>query len=183
MSRLPLRSINDAPDASRPLLEAIAQSTPTGQPLNLHGQLANSPAVLAAYTSLRTAGERHGTLDARVRGAVMLAAATSLGNPYPRVITEAIAARTGWTAGQVHAIEGASPTGDTHLDAILTVAREAVRNRGDVTDRAWTHALQAGWTSEELTETFLYLAIVIFTDTFVSYAHTALDLALERASG
>jgi hypothetical protein len=53
MSRIPTLTIADAPAASRPLLQKIAQSSPTGRPFNLHAQMANSPAVLAAYTSLR----------------------------------------------------------------------------------------------------------------------------------
>lgn len=53
MSRIPTLTIADAPAASRPLQQKIIQSSPTGRPLNLGALMAHSPAVLAAYTSLR----------------------------------------------------------------------------------------------------------------------------------
>jgi hypothetical protein len=46
-------TVGDAPAASRPLLQDLIRSSPTGRFLNLHAQMAHSPAVLAAYTSLR----------------------------------------------------------------------------------------------------------------------------------
>ena len=42
------------------------QSSPTGRPLNLHAQMAHSPAVLAAYASLRAVIAEHGALDRKV---------------------------------------------------------------------------------------------------------------------
>ena len=36
MSRFPTHAVEDAPEASRPLLQKIAQSSPTGRPLNAH---------------------------------------------------------------------------------------------------------------------------------------------------
>ena len=53
MSRIPTHTVDDAPQACRDLLENVIQFSPTGRPLNLHGQMAHSPAVLVAYTSLR----------------------------------------------------------------------------------------------------------------------------------
>jgi hypothetical protein len=35
MSRFPSHTVESAPDASRPLLQKIAQSSPTGRPLNV----------------------------------------------------------------------------------------------------------------------------------------------------
>jgi hypothetical protein len=44
MSRIPARTVEDTPAGSRPLLQKIIQSTPTGRPANLHAQMAHSPA-------------------------------------------------------------------------------------------------------------------------------------------
>jgi hypothetical protein len=109
---------------------------------------------------------------------VLLAAASTADNPYPRTVTRAVAARAGWTSDQIHAIENAGPTGDRRVDALLTVASQAAQNRGHVTDLAWTSALQAGWAIEELTETLLYVTIAVFTERFVNFAGTTLDPAL-----
>ena len=66
MSRIPTHTVEDAPAASRPLLQKIVQSTPMGRPANLHAQMAHSPAVLAAYTSLRAVTAEYGTMDPKV---------------------------------------------------------------------------------------------------------------------
>ena len=63
MTRIPSHTRTEAPAASRPLLEGAARSSPTGQPLNLHAQLAHSPTVLAAYTSIREAAGRAGQVS------------------------------------------------------------------------------------------------------------------------
>ena len=39
MSRFPNRTVEGAPEGSRPLLQKIAQSSPTGRSLNVHAQM------------------------------------------------------------------------------------------------------------------------------------------------
>ncbi|HYB46376.1 MAG TPA: hypothetical protein VED20_03310 [Streptosporangiaceae bacterium] len=51
MTRIYRRTIADAPEASGPLLEGYVASSPTGKVLNLHGQMALSPLVLAVFTA------------------------------------------------------------------------------------------------------------------------------------
>ena len=46
MSRIPSHTVEDAPEASRVLLQEMIQFSPTGRPLNMHAQMAHSPAVL-----------------------------------------------------------------------------------------------------------------------------------------
>ena len=72
MSRIPTLTIADAPDASRPLLQKIAESSPGGRVFNLHAQMANSPAVLAAYTSLRAVLAEQSSFDPKVGAALTL---------------------------------------------------------------------------------------------------------------
>jgi hypothetical protein len=62
MSRIPAHTIEDAPEASRALLQNVVQFSPTGRPLNVHAQMAHSPAVIVAYRSQRAATAEHGTL-------------------------------------------------------------------------------------------------------------------------
>ena len=45
MTRIPSHTIEDAPEASRPLLEDMLQFSPTGRLLNMHAQMAHAPAV------------------------------------------------------------------------------------------------------------------------------------------
>jgi hypothetical protein len=176
MSRIPTHTVEGAPDASRPLLQKVAQSSPTRRPLNLHAQMAHSPAVLAAYTSLRAVTAEHGTLDPKVSWALNLATAAVVGNDYMMGIAGRFAGMSGWTEAQVVALRTGTTTGDARIDALTLVVREAAANSGNVTDATWKAAQQAGWTDEHLTEAFAFLGLTMFTGYFLNYAQTDTDI-------
>ena len=176
MSRIPTHTVEGAPDASRPLLQKIAQSAPTERPLNLHAQMAHSPAVLAAYASLRAVTAEHGTLDPKVSWALNLATAATVGNDYMIGIASRFALMNGWTEAQIAALRTGSTTGDSRIDALASVVREAAANAGNVTDATWNAAQQAGWGNVQLAEAFAYLGLTVFTGYFLNYAQTAGDI-------
>src|SRR5258705_11793022 len=91
MTRIPSHSIEDAPVATRSLLAGMVQLSPTGRLLNLHAQMAHSPAVLDAYVSIRRTTARHGTLEAPARSPLMPAAAVHDGSKYALAITSTLA--------------------------------------------------------------------------------------------
>lgn len=176
MSRIPTHTVEDAPDASRPILQKIAQSSPTGRPLNAHAQMAHSPAVLAAYASLRAVIAEHGTLDPKVSWALNLATAGTVGNDYMIGIATRFARMNGWTEAQIAALRAGTTTGDARIDALTRVVREAAANSGKVTDAKWKAAQQAGWSDEHLTEAFALLGLTVFTGYFLNYAQTDTDI-------
>lgn len=176
MSRIPTHTVDDAPQACRRLLENVIQFSPTGRPLNLHGQMAHSPAVLAAYTSLRAAAAEHGTVGAALSAALMLAAGSAVGNDYVVAITSRLAQLAGWTDEQIAALRAGTATGDDKVDAIAGLVREATANSGKVSDATWSSAVDAGWNDEQLTEAFTYLGLAVFTAYFLNYAQTDLDV-------
>src|SRR5882762_4622342 len=118
MSRIPTHTVEDAPEASRPLLQKIAQSSPAGRPLNLHAQMAHSPAVLAAYASLRAVIAEHGNLAPKVSWALNLTAAATVGNDYMIGIAIRFARVNGWSDAQVAALRAGATTGDAKIDAL-----------------------------------------------------------------
>ncbi|OMC49823.1 hypothetical protein [Mycobacterium sp. IS-1264] len=176
MSRIPTHTVDDAPQASRGLLESVIQFSPTGRPLNLHGQMAHSPAVLVAYTSLRAATAEHGTLGPQLSAALMLAAGSAVGNDYVAAITGRLAKLAGWTDEQIGSLRAGTATGDDKVDAIVGLVREATANSGKVSDTTWASAIEAGWNAEQLTEAFAYLGLTVFTAYFLNYAQTDLDV-------
>jgi hypothetical protein len=176
MSRIPTHTVDDAPQASRSLLANVIQFSPTGLPLNLHGQMAHSPAVLVAYTSLRAATAQHGTVGPQLSAALMLAAGGAVGNDYVIAITSRLASLAGWTNEQVAALRAGTATGDDKVDAIAGLVREATANSGKVSDTTWSKAVDAGWNDEQLTEAFAYLGLAVFTAFFLNYAQTDLDV-------
>jgi hypothetical protein len=141
MSRFPTHTVEDAPGASRSLLQKIAQSSPTGRPLNAHAQMAHAPAVLAAYTSLRAVIAEHGTLDPKVSWALNLATAATVGNDYMIGIASRFARMSGWTETQI--ATGAHP----RRPQVTAAIRHRDNGRNDRTDREGTtpgHGLRGG---------------------------------------
>ena len=179
MSRIPTHTIDDAPQACRSLLENVIQFSPTGRLLNLHGQMAHSPAVLVAYASLRSAAAEHGTVGPRLSAALMLAAGSAVGNDYVVAITSRLARLTGHTDEQIGALRTGTATGDDKVDVLVGLVREAAANSGTVGDATWSRAVDAGWTDEQLTEAFVYLGLAVFTAYFLNYAQTDLDVPLD----
>ena len=175
MSRIPTHTLEDAPAASRPLLQKIIQSTPTGRPANLHAQMAHSPTVLTAYTSLRAVLAERSTFDPKVGAALTLATAAGVGNGYMIRIASRLAHMNGWAEEQVAALRTGIPTSDAKIDVLTSLVREAAANSGNVTDATWKSAQQAGWSDEQLTDAFAYLGATVFTGYFLNYAQTDMD--------
>jgi len=176
VTRIPSHTIENAPDASRPVLERLIKVSPTGTLLNLHAQMAHSPALLAAYVSVRQATDQHGTLDLRVRSALMLATAGAVRSDYAVAVTSALALRAGWSQAEIPTLRDGQRVGDDKIDSLVGVIREAAVRAGRVSDMSWQRAQACGWSSEHLAEAFAYLGLTLFTAYFVSYAQTPVDL-------
>ena len=176
MSRIPNHTVDDAPEAARPILQKIAQASPSGRPLNLHAQMAHSPAVLAGYASLRGLIAEHGALEPKVSWALNVATAAAVGNGYMIGIATRFARMNGWTEEQVFALRSGGSTGDARIDALARVVREAAGNSGSVTDATWQAARDSGWDDSQLAEAFAHLGLTVFTGYFLNYAQTAADV-------
>jgi alkylhydroperoxidase family enzyme len=176
MSRIPSHTVEDAPEASRDLLRNVIQFSPTGHPLNMHAQMAHSPAVMVAYTSMRAATAEYGRLGPQVSSALMLATASAVGNEYVVGITSRLAGMMGWSDDQVAALRAGITFGDTKIDVLTELVREGAINAGKVSDATWSAARGAGWNDEQLAEAFAYLGQTIFTAYFLNYARTEVDV-------
>ena len=176
MTRIPSHTIEDAAEAARPLLQGIVQFSPTGRLLNLHAQMAHSPAVLAAYVAIRQANSAHGTLEFPVSSALMLATAGVSRNEYTQAITAALAERAGWSRPQLVALRDGGNLGDDKTDSIVALIREAAGHAGMASEAAWDRARACGWRTGQLAEAFSYLGLTVFTAYFLNYARTEPDL-------
>jgi hypothetical protein len=176
MSRIPVHTVEDAPAASRLLLQEIAQSTPGGRVANLHAQMAHSPAVLSAYAALRGALAEQGAFAPKVGAALTLAAAAGVGNDYMLRIASRVALMNGWADDEVASLRTGAPTSDAKIDALTFLVTQAAADSGNVSDATWRAAQQAGWTDEQLTEAFAYVGATVFTGYFLNYAQTDTDV-------
>lgn len=175
MSRFPLHTIEDAPESARPLLQTIADASPTGRPLNVHAQMAHSAAVLAGYSALRANTAEYGTLEPPVAWALNLVTAGAIGNDYMIGIASRFAGMSGWSVGEIAALRHGKSIGDVQIDALARVVREAAEHSGEVADSTWQAAQQAGWSDAALAEAFAYLGLTLFTGYFLNYARTEPD--------
>ncbi len=82
----------------------------------------------------------------------------------------------GWTEEQILALRNGTTTGDTRIDALARVVREAAGNSGSVTDATWKAARDSGWDDTQLAEAFAHLGLTVFTGYFLNYAQTAADV-------
>jgi alkylhydroperoxidase family enzyme len=176
MSRIQTHTIDDAPAASQALLQKIAESTPGGRPANLHAQMAHSPAILTAYSSLRAALTEHTAFDPKASSALTLAAAAGVGNEYMIRIAGRLAQMNGWTEEQVTALRAGAPTNDVTIDALTRLVRDAASNSGNVSDPTWNAARHAGWTDRQLADAYAYVGAMAFTGYFLNYAQTDIDV-------
>lgn len=176
MSRIPVHTLERAPSASKALLESIVQMSPTGRLLNMQAQMADAPAVLVQYISLRRATEEHGTLDARTRSAVMAVAGAKLNVEYVEEVTSMVAVLNGWTPEEVTKLCGGLGSDDPKLDSLLDVVTDAVGNAGRVNQVTWESAIRDGWTTEQLAESFAYFAIALHLAYFCNFAEIEVDV-------
>ena len=177
MSRIPAHTLDNVPDQSRDTLAGLAKKV--GKVLNIHAGMAHSPVVMVAHKGVGDAIASHGTLDARTRETIALAVANEDGCHYCESVRTLLGKAAGLTVEQTLAIRIDTIDFDDKLaaiGAIAAVVREAAGNTGTVSDVTWKQALEAGWTEQELTETFAHLAANLFTNYFNHYAETDLDL-------
>jgi hypothetical protein len=171
----------DDSDAIAPMLDFIRAAS-GGRVLEMHRQMAVAPLVLEQYIALRRAIGAHAAMPERPRAAVAVAASAAGHGSYTLAINGMLARRVGWSPEQVQAVADGRSCGDANIDALLEVVREAVDSDGRVTDVTWSAALDAGWSAEDLAETYGYIALVGFCDRFVRYAGTDFDVAFAAAS-
>src|SRR5579859_1304513 len=153
--RFPTHTLESAPVATRPVLEALAQRSPTpGRPINLHAQMAHSPSVLLGYMAMRQALEENAaTLDRKTRSAILLTVASADETPYTSALNSVIAKQAGWSEAELRAFRAGQPE-DVHLATLLAVVRQSTRHTGRVDQVTWQAARTAGWSEDQLAEAF-----------------------------
>ncbi len=174
MSRIPVHTVDTAPEDSRDPLKALEAKF--GKVLNIHGEMAHSPVVLHAYAALQRVIADHGTFDPRTREAIALAVGNVDRCGYCQSAHTMAAKAAGLNQDQTVAIREDRVHFDPKLAALLAVTREATANVGEVHDATWQRALDAGWTDTELTELSVHVGLNLFTNYFNHLVETDLDL-------
>jgi AhpD family alkylhydroperoxidase len=173
MTRIPVHTVDSAPEGSRDALKALEAKF--GKVLNIHGAMAHSPAVLDTYAAFQRVLQDTGTFDGRTREAIALAVANVDECSYCQAAHTAGGKAAGLSPQQMIDIRRGQ-VDDPKLGALVALVRQQARNVGHVEDSTWQAAIDAGWTDAELTETSAHVALNLFTNYFNHLVRTELDL-------
>lgn len=175
MPRIPVHTVDDAPEGAQSTLRQLQQKF--GKVLNIHGEMAHSPAVLAGYAGIQQAISEHGSFGADTQEAIALVVGAADDCGYCQAAHTAGAKQAGWTLEQTVALRSGERLPEQEkLNALLAVSREIATSVGNVDEATWQGALDAGWSDTELSELFVHVIGNLFTNYFNHYAHTELDL-------
>jgi len=170
MTSFPIHTLETAPQASRPLLEA-ARAAWGFVPI-LHGTLAESPVALAAYTSLYDLVGKS-TLSAKEQQIAFLAASVLHGCEYCVSGHTFLARKAGLSEASLQAIRGrAAIAGNAREQALRAFCEAVVRERGRVGDAAVDAFLAAGFTKSNVLEVVTIVATKIISNYTNHLAHT-----------
>ncbi len=157
MSRLPLRSIDDAPEASRVALETAERNN--GYLPNLLRVLANAPAALEAYLTLSGINAK-ASLSLREREIVQITAATTHGCGFCVAGHTAIALKkAGLDQRLVDDARNNQPLSDPRLNAVAVFTRAVIAARGAVPDNALIAFKDAGFDNGATLEVVLGVSL------------------------
>jgi len=173
MPRIPVHTVSSAPEASRDALKGLEAKF--GKVLNIHGEMAHSPAVLLTYVAIQDVLREHATIDAKTREAIALAVGNEDGCDYCQAAHTGGGKAVGLTDDEMLAVRRGKAE-DPQLDALLALAREFTADVGNTSDQAWQTALDAGWSEEQLTELTTHVTLNLMTNYFNHHVHTELDM-------
>lgn len=178
MSRIPTIDPNSATGRQQELLETVKKKF--GKAPNMMRVLANAPAALDGYLSLSGALGA-GVLDAKVREQIALTVGEVNGCDYCLSAHTAIGSMVGLSTDAVQAARSARAA-DDKTQAILTLARAIVVDRGHVSDADLAAARSAGLSDAEIVEVTANVALNILTNYVNHVADTVVDFPKVQAA-
>lgn len=171
-------TISDAPEASRPLLDAVVAQL--GSAPNMFRAIATSPQALEGYLSLSGALGK-GSLPAATRERIALAVAEINGCNY------CLSAHT-YLGRNLAKLDDAEITAnrsgasnDPKADAAVRFAAKVAKDRGQVTDADFAAVKLAGYTDAQLIEIVQHVALNSWTNFFNEVFKTEIDFPVVEA--
>ncbi len=171
-------TVADAPEASRPLLEAVAKQL--GSVPNLFRAVSVSPQALEGYLGLSGALAK-GSLPPATRERIALAVAEVNGCDY------CLSAHT-YLARNLAKLDDAEITAnrsgasnDPKADAAVRFAATVARERGRVSDADFAAVKVAGYSDAQIIEIVQHVALNVWTNFFNNTFQTAIDFPVVTA--
>lgn len=176
MPRVPVHTMDSAPEASRDVLKRLEGKY--GKVINVFGEMAHSPALLHLYDAAEGALTDEATFDAATQQAIHLTVAAVNECAYCQSAYTGGAKKAGLSEEQTVQIRAGHLDDDAKLTALLQLSREIADRRGYVADETWQSALDAGWRDDQLLEAYGHVVRTILTNYFNHFVGTEIDLPL-----
>jgi uncharacterized peroxidase-related enzyme len=168
------RSIDDAPEASRPALKAVSQQL--GFTPNSFKLMSLSPSALSGVVALQGALSR--TVEARTRDVVALAVSQANGCHYCLSAHSHTAAQFNHATAEEIALARRGLSDDPKRQAAGTFARRVVEERGKVADADLEAVRNAGYNDKQVVELVALTAQFLLSNFMNNLADTDIDFPL-----
>ena len=172
MTTFPVHTIESAPAASRNSLEGLQKEL--GFVPNLAASMAESPALIEAFTAVRSILGRSAFTPLE-REVISLAVSFENDCTYCMAAHSTFAKMQGASAELLEAMRMGSAPRDRRLGALAAYARQLLASRGHASDDAKRALLDAGFTRAQLLEA---IAVIAFT-TMANFAHNVTECAVD----
>jgi uncharacterized peroxidase-related enzyme len=179
MSRIPTpATIDDAPAAARPLLEAVKKQL--GVVPNLFRLVSNSPAALEGYLGLSGALSK-GALPAPTRERIALAVAEINGCDYCLSAHTYLGKNLAKLDDSEITANRSGASNDTKADAAVRFAAKVARERGHVSEEDVRAVKLAGYDDAQVIEIVQHVALNTWTNYINEVAKTDIDFPVVSA--
>jgi uncharacterized peroxidase-related enzyme len=177
MPRIPLRTLEDAPDASKNGVASALKAN--GFLPNLIGLLANAPAALEAYQTMSSINARS-SLTLAEREAIQITAAATHGCGFCVAGHTAVAyKKAGLSETVVNALRSGDNGSDARLNAVADFTRSVIHNRGSVRDADLTAFKAAGFSDANALEVVLGVSLATLCNFANNLGQPKLNAELE----
>ena len=177
MTAFTVYTLETAPAASKPLLEASIKAF--GRIPNLHGVMAEAPAMLEAYQTVGRLFE-NSSLNAEDITVVWQTANVEHGCLYCVPAHTAMAHMMKVDPSITEALRNRQPMPLEKLQVLHETTLLLIQNRGHLTAAEIERFLAAGYTKQQLLEVILEIAMKVMSNYVNHIAHTPIDKPFEK---
>lgn len=174
MTQFTIHTKDTAPEAAKPILEAVQEKF--GFVPNLLGSLAEAPNVLKAYLDL-DAITSQGTLNATEKQIVQITTSRANGCEYCVAAHSVISDMQKLPADVINAVREDTPIADSKLEALRLFTKKVVAKQGWVCEDTLNSFLNAGYSKAQVLE----VVLSVTQKTLSNYANHILGTPIDQA--
>ncbi|MEO8685836.1 MAG: peroxidase-related enzyme [Devosia sp.] len=178
MTRIEIPTRDEAPEASRPLLDAVHAQL--GVVPNLFRLIAKSPAALTAY--LGFSGALNKALDLKTRERIALTVAQVNGCDYCLSAHTYLGLNLAKISPAEVALNRKGQSTDPRAGAAVAFAAKVTQERGHVSDADISAVREAGYTDAQIVEIVALVAENVFTNFLNEVAGTEIDFPVVHSA-